>query len=247
MKLSKKRPRLLLLQTFQANRHNLPRAILLSGIVFVPVSIYRSLNTSPSQSLAYTFIMYLLNLIGFLLAFRVVGHETDLRKNINQFISTAALKLPQFFAVSLLQLLAGVPLFVGLFLLLTAASVGKSGWWLAILGVVATALAIILSIRLSLASILVAGRDLTSIAALRSSFSLTRKRFWLTIGLFTVYFFAAVLFSTAIFIAIGLIPKVAQSNLVGGLVGGLLLSVLVPVYAYYLSAIAEYYEEKSEA
>lgn len=245
MKFTKDKSRLLLWQTIKSARPNLPQAILICGVIFVPVSIYRAFNTTPNVSLAYTFLMYVLNLVGFLLAFRMVDYTKGLRQNLNHFISTAALKLPQFFAVSLVQLLSGLPLFLGLFLLLTAVSIGKAGWWLVILGILALAFATIISIRLSLASILVVEKDITSIAALRISYRLTRKNFWRTLWLLTIYFFTAIFFSTIIFIIVGLIPKVAQNNLASGAVGGLLLSVMVPVYGYYLSVIVKYYEKKS--
>lgn len=225
---------------------SLPKYVLVVGTIFIPVSIYRAMHDSANVSFVYALTLYLCNLAGFLLAFRLAaGYDVSL-KNLNQFLSSTALLVPQFFAVSLMQFLFSAPIFIGLLIVLQAIVVGGSAVWLLLPGIFISATGIVLSVRSSLAGAIVVSGDRTSIASVKHSFQLTKKNFWRTLARLFGFLVISVIGIAAVFTLVSFSPVLSVNRTVNGLLAGLILSVLAPCFTFLLTTITQSYEAASE-
>lgn len=222
----------LLAETFTIFKVNLGKILLISAIVAIPGAILRiaSLDNGVTD---FSIVASLAGLYAALaLLFALYNPKKTKALTWSKIYVTASGRFLPFLGVTVIQSLAGMFVILG-GLLPVLYFAGVVALPFALVGVLFAFIALWLLIRVSIAGIIVATTEMSSITALRASLMGTKKRFWILLfDWFTVFLLATIL-SGLILRLVYLVPALGDNPLVIAGVNGILVTILLPIVLGY--------------
>ncbi|MBI2798208.1 hypothetical protein HYX70_02820 [Candidatus Saccharibacteria bacterium] len=227
----------LLVQSWQRYRKDFVRLWLTAVVASVPASILRLTGQSGTVDLSYIGSMAgIFMLIALLLV--VLERETNARQSLVALYNQASGSFLRYLGLSIIEAVIAVPLIVSFVLLVLALGVQFS-FWPAIVVAAAVGLGFFAYIftRFSLSPYFLLDSNITVWRSLRSSWRMTKKRFWKILGGYVVILLIVITISSGTVQLLNMVPLFRQNDFVNAIISGLLASLLLPFLLVYVGKI----------